>query len=455
MPVRKKKQFIDKKNAITFHLVHRSQKDPLQASEEASKHVLVPEGEKDAGVGNPQEEQRKFGVFFDDEYDYMQHLKDLNEIYQVEMVDRIYKDEDKPIKSSGLKLPSSVLPSEFEKPVGLLNEAVPVRGPQPDWDPDIVEALDEDFDFDNPDNQLDDDFMQMANAENVQGHDDEGHDGSDLETVSDLGSDMAVMSDNDDFDADFKYGDQMFMDEETKSRFTNYSMSSSVIRRNEGLTLLDDRFEKLYEEYDDAEVGALDQEDIDGSIQQGSAVLDALMNEFDKTQYQKKLKEVVDEKESAHVDVCDSEDSDNSDTDLITVEVKPDEKWDCESILSTYSNLYNHPKLITEPKKVRNREVQLKGKHGLPADAIATRGLTEREITIEMNRRNRTDKASTYRPKDETPEEKAERKRALKEERKERRQEKKMNKKAFTKEKIRQDKESLNLNQNLKGLKIV
>lgn len=45
-PVRKKKQFIDKKNAITFHLVHRSQKDPLQASEEASKHVLVPEGEK-------------------------------------------------------------------------------------------------------------------------------------------------------------------------------------------------------------------------------------------------------------------------------------------------------------------------------------------------------------------------------------------------------------------------
>lgn len=31
-------------------------------------------------------------------------------------------------QSSGLKLPSSVLPSEYEKPVGLLNEAVPVRG---------------------------------------------------------------------------------------------------------------------------------------------------------------------------------------------------------------------------------------------------------------------------------------------------------------------------------------
>ena len=37
----------------------------------------------------------------------------------------------------------------------------------------------------------------------------------------------------------------MFMDEETKSRFTEYSLTSSVMRRNEQLTLLDDRFEKV------------------------------------------------------------------------------------------------------------------------------------------------------------------------------------------------------------------
>jgi protein LTV1 len=36
-----------------------------------------------------------------------------------------------------------------------------------------------------------------------------------------------------------------FADEETKSHFTNYSMSSSVMRRNEHLTLLDDRFEQV------------------------------------------------------------------------------------------------------------------------------------------------------------------------------------------------------------------
>jgi protein LTV1 len=54
----------------------------------------------------------------------------------------------------------------------------------------------------------------------------------------DFGSDQADFSDDDD-------GGRMFMDEETKTQFTNYSVSSSVMRRNEGLTLLDDRFEKV------------------------------------------------------------------------------------------------------------------------------------------------------------------------------------------------------------------
>jgi protein LTV1 len=30
-------------------------------------------------------------------------------------------------------------------------------------DPDIVAALDDDFDFDDPDNELDDNFVEMAN----------------------------------------------------------------------------------------------------------------------------------------------------------------------------------------------------------------------------------------------------------------------------------------------------
>lgn len=59
------------------------------------------------------------------------------------------------------------------------------------------------------------------------------------EDAEDAASDEADYSD-DDMGSEVKFGD-----EETKSRFTNYSMSSSVIRRNDGLTLLDDRFEKV------------------------------------------------------------------------------------------------------------------------------------------------------------------------------------------------------------------
>ncbi len=40
MPNRRK--FIDKKKAITFQLVHRSQHDPLIADDTAGEHVLVP-----------------------------------------------------------------------------------------------------------------------------------------------------------------------------------------------------------------------------------------------------------------------------------------------------------------------------------------------------------------------------------------------------------------------------
>lgn len=48
----KKKRFIDKKNAVSFRLVHRSQRDPLQADEDSSKHVLLPVGDSESSHGH-------------------------------------------------------------------------------------------------------------------------------------------------------------------------------------------------------------------------------------------------------------------------------------------------------------------------------------------------------------------------------------------------------------------
>lgn len=40
----------------------------------------------------------------------------------------------------------------------------------------------------------------------------------------------------------------------------------------------------------------------------------------------------------------------DEDEDSSSSEGEQERKWDCESILSTYSNIYNHPKLISEPQ---------------------------------------------------------------------------------------------------------
>ncbi|OWF46212.1 protein LTV1 homolog [Mizuhopecten yessoensis] len=439
----KKKPFIDKKNAVTFHLVHRSQKDPLQASEEASKHVLLQAVTK-KDFEEKKEEEQKYGVFYDDEYDYMQHLRETNEACELEAVDvnRIPSRQEQ--QAAKIQLPSTAFASDIETGVGLLNKAAPSTGPKLDWDPEIVAALDDDFKFDDPNNQLDDDFMELANAEGTFA------DGKELDSDEcDVDSNDAAMSDD---EMGGYPGDQMFMDEETKSRFTSYSMSSSVIRRNDGLTLLDDRFEKFYEQFDDTEIGPLDHEDIEGAVDQNSYMLNTILEEFEKQQDPKKLKDVVDENIGEEVDGKNDESED--DDDMVDVEVQePGEKWDCESILSTYSNIYNHPKLIEEPRK--ERKINLTSRLGIPNESLKKSGLTQKQIEKSERDARLADKASTYRPKDETQREKKERKQAVKEERKERRQEKKANKKAFTEEKIRLEKELKNLKNNLQGVKIV
>lgn len=47
-----------------------------------------------------------------------------------------------------------------------------------------------------------------------------------------------------------------------------------------------------------------------------------------------------------------SSSEDEEDLEKLLVDARGKDKWDCESILSTYSNIYNHPKLISEPPKV-------------------------------------------------------------------------------------------------------
>merc|ERR1712080_171939 len=158
---------------------------------------------------------------------------------------------------------------------------------------------------------------------------------------------------------------------------------------------------------------------------------------------------------------------DKPDMDFLEIEDRDrkKERWDCESILSTYSNIYNRPKVISEDR------IKFCGKTGIPKNVLGKSGLTEsalkklnRENSEVSNMRGRikggseTDddsdsldyddtktissriSAISFRNKHETPEEKKARKLAVKELKKERRAEKKANTVAFKDEKRKQEK---------------
>ncbi|XP_031626089.1 protein LTV1 homolog [Contarinia nasturtii] len=484
-----KRRFIDKKNAVTFHLVHRSQQDPLIADETAPQHVLL---ESNQTTQNSQkketpeerekrkEEERKYGIFFDDEYDYLQHLRtkeENNELHceyipPVNLKIKSNENNESKAKSVGFTLPSSVFASEFEEDEGLLRKIAPHLGPRPDLEPEIVAALDDDFDFENADNVLEDNFMELAMGDEGDGADFDGD-------YSDIGSDFDDHSfNNDEEDCDRLAplrGRRMynFDSEENKSRFTEYSMSSSVIRRNEQLTLLDDRFEKFYENYDEPEIGALDMEEIEGQVEMSGDLLNQCMSElkrdvndlpYDKKWDEQRIKKLFEEE--------------SSEEEMIEIEITEDEpdgkRWDCKSVLSLNSNAYNHPKLISEPRRRKGSKIVINPKTGVPNNVFNGENtqLTLKSIA-KFNTENVKNESKagpkslcdqsvlstlsvlSIRPKDESLEEKRQRKRLLKEYRTERRIEKKANQDAFKEEKKRQIQVSLNNRNNVQGNRIL
>ncbi|XP_031553215.1 protein LTV1 homolog [Actinia tenebrosa] len=452
---KKKKPFIDKKTAHSFQVVHRSQRDPLQADQDSSRHVLVPlnteaqESSKDGEQGSSKEERKeeltKFGIDFEDDYDYFQHLKTRTDCTLEPLPSNVTVIEAKKPASKefgDLKLPSEAFPSVYEEEEGLLNLAAPAPGPHPEWDPDIVAALDGDFDPDDPDNELEDDFILKANnpvSEDMDSDDDlirsddDDDDGGGVERYfpSDEGEDFENNSEGSGF---------TFGDEETKSRFTNYSMTSSVIRRNEGLTLLDDRFEKVMEEYDEDEIGALDHEEMAGNVNPDSELLNSLVDDYEKKVPKVRFADMeCDDKAVRHEAESSDEESGNE---VVKIDVTPKEQWDCESILSTYSNLYNHPTLIKEPSKAK--QIKLSNKTGIPIGVLPTKPTSKNSTDQDEMDTGKNILISGPRTKDEDKEAKINRKKAVKEERRARRVEKKTNKLTFKAERKRQEQSLLN-----------
>ncbi|KAM3504426.1 hypothetical protein MY11210_008356 [Beauveria gryllotalpidicola] len=198
-----KGKWIDKKSAQHFTLVHRPQNDPLIYDENAPSMVLNPtEGSRNAGkaknlgdlaseLGSDAEhiranegEAANYGVYFDDsEYDYMQHLRDLNtgggnvvfveakatgnagKGKQTQSLEDALKKMDLEHKAQEIVDPDMLPSKDLPRMTYDQQQDVPdaIAGFQPDMDPrlrEVLEALEDDAYIDQEDAGI---FDQLAN----------------------------------------------------------------------------------------------------------------------------------------------------------------------------------------------------------------------------------------------------------------------------------------------------
>lgn len=420
-----------KNKTVKFLLAPRPQRDPLAADFEAPQHVLVPKGGLD-------------------------------------------------IEAAKKKLPDfdpALFESKDETKTGMLERAHLANGMT--FDPDVLKAMSKDFDYDDPNNILDDTFVDQAGGfieDDGELLNDEVSDltkdlfDDDPELVEFGPDDMEneeydsdaydlddELRDNPDNNPDCGHGKRLILfkksstkkgiesnrerlnhqsQDDNKSVFTNYSMTSSVMRRSKGLQDMDEHFERLFEnEYaDDTEIGALDLKEVKGdellkSLDQIKSLKDEVKEVRNLHQGEEYKPEIVSDhyKNAIIGDDPLSEDDEEEDKEY----ERREKRLDCESILSYNSNLYNHPKLIIEARKRTTSKTTSATTDQMDLDDDSDqRSRSEISRSVASTRATVLSKLS-LRPKDETPEDRKARKKALKAYRQERRKERKQNQQIF------------------------
>ncbi|XP_044753243.1 protein LTV1 homolog [Coccinella septempunctata] len=430
----KKKKFIDKKKSVTFQLIHRSQQDPLLADEDAPQRILQPIQKKKETPEEREkriEEQHKYGIYYNDDTNYLEFLKERsdNRVEWPSYVDKEIEDRQR-----RFALPSEVFASAKEKRVGMLNEA----GPQLDLDPEIVAALDDDFNFDDPDNQLEDNFIELANGV---ASDDEQMDVYDEDECTDSSATESGSEYVDDESDCFSVSESC-SNEETKTNISSCTIPFKNFEQ-EKLTKEMDKMLKQIEEisrYRDEHDGpqGCTQEETERHLKWGEEFYKSLQPvPMDRDEDAIAITKNIAKRKNAFK------------TEFVEYEVKEKPQYDCQSIISTYSRTRHLPTLIELPSKPK--KIRVNQKTGMPMNILGqnklTRSVLEKhnEKLGDISGRGPQSIQSTVsrltalsiRDKNETPEEKRERKKALKEYRQERRQEKKSNRLAFTAEQQR------------------
>jgi len=212
------------------------------------------------------------------------------------------------------------------------------------------------------------------------------------------------------------------------------SLASSYWRkerhdRNEQLTMIDERFEQLAFQYDEDEIGELDDDNEDVVGHSDIGKFDGILDEFiDK---HKSLipgssgdPERDEAREASHraKELAKAfEEEEDSPAIPVYAEDRPVERWDCESVLSLRSNLDHHPGRIAEPKRAPKdpaggkARIRLSRKTGLPICKEASAEEASSSSSEAGESEAPSIATTSVRRKDESTEEKKARKAAIKE----------------------------------------
>ncbi|KAJ2655237.1 Protein ltv1 [Coemansia sp. RSA 1200] len=378
------------------------------------------------------------------------------------------------------------------------SEAVPT-GLQPHMDPrvrDVLEALD-DADAEEPEDE--DDFFEKLNADELEPEsgdedndgDDYGDDGDD-DAAFDPNDVFAAIQrmkarhhqSQPQRDSDSDTDDDSRDGWARTASTAGTSMSSSAMFRNERLTLLDEQFdaiEAMYEKNDsDDDSDGGERYDADGNfiVEYGAdgnpkplstrPDFDNVMRDF-LDSYEltgKKMQTKVEGTTGAgklstyrHAMLDDTATGAENRRRLLAVGTRQIEEtnaktkemddaeidelfkgpertpWDCQSVLSTYSNLDNHPAVIYEERKP---QIRVSRKSGFPVVATSTAEKQSKDDRDDSgdDAREKENKGAA-RVKGETADEKRERKRRLQEAKRERREQKKDTREAFAEKRDR------------------
>jgi len=310
------------------------------------------------------------------------------------------------------QLPPEVLPSEgTELP---RDEKIQFAFGLIEVDPEILEALegsgDEDFE------ELPDNFVKLANMENLP---------DDLENE---------FIEEEEFDSEEEFdeeGDLNNQEKEIKER-GKYDKRDLTEQRS----ILEERFEKMLELYDED-----DEEEDQDNEEQGfySNAMDpnmqSVLDEFlESTNKHNKHKDGISEDTRKMLESSTQRKKELSEQ-FEYLQIKQEPEFDCESITTTYSNLYNHPKVIEEPSKKSSSspsgdKIKLSSKTGIPIGVLPERETKPKQFKLENKGKPRLT--------EETLEEKKQRKKQIKEERKQQRENKKNLKMVFKTEHLHQ-----------------